>query len=46
MRRISRRPTALLLAAALLVLALSQVAGASRGQERVDKGGKPERRLP
>jgi len=46
MRRIPRRPTALLLAAALLVLALSQVAGASRGQERVDKGGKPERRLP
>ena len=46
MRQISRRPTALLLAAALLVLALSQVAGASRGQERVDKGGKPERRLP
>ena len=46
MRQISRRPTALLLAATLLVLALSQVAGASRGQERVDKGGKPERRLP
>jgi glycerophosphoryl diester phosphodiesterase len=46
MRQIPRRPTALLLAAALLVLALSQVAGASRGQERVDKGGKPERRLP
>jgi glycerophosphoryl diester phosphodiesterase len=46
MPQISRRPTALLLAAALLVLALSQVAGASRGQERVDKGGKPERRLP
>jgi glycerophosphoryl diester phosphodiesterase len=43
MRRISKRPTALLLAAALLVLALSQVAGASRGQERVDKGGKPGR---
>ena len=46
MRQISRRPTALLLAAALLVLALSQVAGASRGQEQADKGGKPERRLP
>jgi glycerophosphoryl diester phosphodiesterase len=47
MRRISRRPTALLLAAALLVLALSQVAGASRGQERVDTGGKGGgRRLP
>jgi glycerophosphoryl diester phosphodiesterase len=44
MRRISRRPTALLLAAALLVLALSQVAGASRGQERVDQGGKGGRR--
>src|SRR4029453_10442589 len=43
MRRISRRPTALLLAVALLVLALSQVAGASAGRERVDKGG---RRLP
>jgi glycerophosphoryl diester phosphodiesterase len=39
MRRIPRRPTALLLAAALLVLALSQVAGASAGRERVDKGG-------
>ena len=46
MRRISRRPTALLLAAALLVLALSQVAGASRGQERVDKGGRHGGRLP
>src|SRR5215217_1854763 len=44
MLRISRRPTALLLAAALLVLALSQVAGASAGRERVDKGG--GRRLP
>jgi glycerophosphoryl diester phosphodiesterase len=44
MRRISRRPTALLLAAALLVLALSQVAGASAGRERVDKGS--GRRLP
>ena len=44
MRRISRRPTALLMAAALLVLALSQVAGASAGRERVDKGG--GRRLP
>jgi glycerophosphoryl diester phosphodiesterase len=44
MPRISRRPTALLLAAALLVLALSQVAGASAGRERVDKGG--GRRLP
>jgi len=44
MRRITRRPTALLLAAALLVLALSQVAGASAGRERVDRGG--GRRLP
>src|SRR5512133_3958625 len=44
MRRITRRPTALLLATALLVLALSQVAGASAGRERVDKGG--GRRLP
>jgi glycerophosphoryl diester phosphodiesterase len=44
MRRISRRPTALLLAAALIVLALSQVAGASGGHERVGKGGR--RHLP
>jgi glycerophosphoryl diester phosphodiesterase len=44
MRRISRRPTALLLAAALIVLALSQVAGASGGHERVDTGGR--RHLP
>src|SRR5512132_1644443 len=44
MRRITRRPTALLLATALLVLALSQVAGASAGRERVDNGG--GRRLP
>ncbi|MFL6102707.1 MAG: glycerophosphodiester phosphodiesterase [Actinomycetes bacterium] len=43
MRRISRRPTALLLAAALLVLALSQVAGAPRGKEQVAKVGKPGR---
>jgi glycerophosphoryl diester phosphodiesterase len=43
MRRISRRPAALLLAAALLVLALSQVAGASRGKEQVAKVGKPGR---
>jgi len=43
MRRISRRPTALLLAAALLVLALSQVAGASRGKEQVAEVGKPGR---
>jgi glycerophosphoryl diester phosphodiesterase len=39
MRRRSRRPTALLLAAALLVLALSQVAGASAGRRQVDKAG-------
>ena len=44
MRQLTRRPTALLLAAALLVLALSQVAGASAGRERVDRGG--GRRLP
>ena len=34
MRQLTRRPTALLLAAAMLVLALSQVAGASGGQEQ------------
>ncbi|HEX7148489.1 MAG TPA: glycerophosphodiester phosphodiesterase, partial [Actinomycetota bacterium] len=44
MRTITRRPTALLLAAALLALGLTQVAGASAQQERVDKGG--GRRLP
>jgi glycerophosphoryl diester phosphodiesterase len=44
MRTIPRRPTALLLAAALLVLALTQVAGATASQERVDRGG--GRRLP
>jgi len=44
MRALTRRPTALLLATALLVLALSQVAGASAGRERVDKGD--GRRLP
>ncbi|HEV3012158.1 MAG TPA: glycerophosphodiester phosphodiesterase [Actinomycetota bacterium] len=44
MRAITRRPTALLLAAALLALGLTQVAGASVQQERVDKGG--GRRLP
>ncbi len=43
MRTITRRPTALLLAAVLLVGALTQVAGAAAQQERVDKGG---RRLP
>jgi glycerophosphoryl diester phosphodiesterase len=44
MRAITRRPTALLLAAALLVVALTQVAGATARQERVDRGG--GRRLP
>jgi len=44
MRQITRRPTALLLAAAMLVLALSQVAGASGGQEQAAHGG--GRRLP
>jgi glycerophosphoryl diester phosphodiesterase len=43
MRSISRRPTALLLAAALLLLGLTQVAGATASQERVDRDG---RRLP
>src|SRR4029453_3826649 len=41
MRAISRRPTALLLAAALLLLGLTQVAGATASQERVDRGGRP-----
>jgi glycerophosphoryl diester phosphodiesterase len=44
MRQITRRPTALLLAASLLVLALSQVAGAAGGQGQVGHGG--GRRLP
>ncbi|HEV3495709.1 MAG TPA: glycerophosphodiester phosphodiesterase family protein, partial [Actinomycetes bacterium] len=43
MRTITRRPTALLLAAALLALGLTQVAGATAQPERVDKGG---RKLP
>ena len=43
MRTITRRPTALLMAAALLLLALTQVAGAAAQDQRVDKGG---RRLP
>jgi glycerophosphoryl diester phosphodiesterase len=44
MRTITRRPTALLMAAALLVLALAQVAGATARPERVDR---PHgRRLP
>ena len=44
MRTITSRPTALLMAAALLLLALTQVAGAAGQTERVDKGG--GRRLP
>jgi glycerophosphoryl diester phosphodiesterase len=43
MRAIPTRPTALLLAAAMLLLGLTQVAGATASQERVDRGG---RRLP
>ena len=43
MRAIPTRPTALLLAAALLLLGLTQVAGATASQERVDRDG---RRLP
>jgi len=43
MRAISRRPTALLLAAALLLLGLTQVAGATASRDRVDRDG---RRLP
>src|SRR5919112_1082865 len=39
MRTLSRRPTALLLAAALLLLGLTQVAGATAADERVDRGG-------
>jgi glycerophosphoryl diester phosphodiesterase len=35
----TRRPTALLLAAALLLLGLTQVAGATAADERVDRGG-------
>jgi glycerophosphoryl diester phosphodiesterase len=44
MRTITRRPTALLLAAALLTLALSQLAGATAGQGQLDRGDRP--RLP
>ena len=39
MRQITRRPTALLLAAALLLLGLTQVAGATAAEERADRGG-------
>src|SRR5215212_8459687 len=35
----TRRPTALLLAAALLLLGLTQVAGATAADERADRGG-------
>jgi glycerophosphoryl diester phosphodiesterase len=44
MRQIIRRPTALLLAAAMLVLALSQVAGAAADRGQAAHGG--GRRLP
>jgi glycerophosphoryl diester phosphodiesterase len=45
MRTLVRRPTALLLAAALLALAVSQMAGATAGpQAQVDRGDRP--RLP
>jgi glycerophosphoryl diester phosphodiesterase len=44
MRTITRRPTALLLTAGLLVLAATQVAVATAGQRQVDRGGRP--RLP
>jgi glycerophosphoryl diester phosphodiesterase len=44
MRTITRRPTALLIAAALLVLALAQVAGATARPEQVDRSR--GRRLP
>jgi glycerophosphoryl diester phosphodiesterase len=44
MRTLARRPTALLLAAALLALALTQVAGATAEQGQVDRGDRP--RLP
>jgi glycerophosphoryl diester phosphodiesterase len=40
MRTIARRPTALLLAAALLLLGLSQVAGATAAEERADRPGR------
>jgi glycerophosphoryl diester phosphodiesterase len=39
MRTFTRRPTALLLAAALLLLGLTQVAGATAADERVDRDG-------
>jgi glycerophosphoryl diester phosphodiesterase len=39
MRTFTRRPTALLLAAALLMLGLTQMAGATAADERADRGG-------
>jgi glycerophosphoryl diester phosphodiesterase len=44
MRTLARRPTALLLAGALLALAVTQVAGATAEQGQVDRGDRP--RLP
>jgi len=44
MRTITRRPTALLLAAGLLVLAVTQVAVATVAERQVDRGDRP--RLP
>jgi glycerophosphoryl diester phosphodiesterase len=44
MRKFTRRPTALLLTAGLLVLAATQVAGATAGQRQVDRGDR--HRLP
>ena len=41
----TRRPTALLLAAALLLLGLTQVAGATAADERADRGGGRRLRL-
>src|SRR6266508_4996931 len=42
MRTITRRPTALLLTAGLLVLAATQVAVATVAQRRVDRGDRPQ----
>jgi glycerophosphoryl diester phosphodiesterase len=42
MRTITRRPTALLLTAGLLVLAATQVAVATAGQRQVDRGDRPK----
>jgi glycerophosphoryl diester phosphodiesterase len=46
MRTLTRRPTALLMAAALLVLALTQVAGAVAREQRVDRDKGDRRRFP